>query len=154
MSAVTGELAALAARKCEGCDLVFVPRRQSQAYHSGTCYDRAYNRDHPVLRQRQRALPGESKVERAFAAWIETPAGRYVEAEVARLAREDRAAGDRRGEINLYLALVRRSSRGLTKDRAGFRCNNSFRSLLARRVMSHFPDLAGMFETRELRGRT
>jgi hypothetical protein len=101
----------------------------------------------------QRALPGESKVERAFAEWIETPAGRYVEAEVARLAREDRSAGDRRGEINWYLSSVRRQTRGLTKDRQGYACNNSHRSLLARRVMGRYLDLEGFFETRELRGR-
>jgi hypothetical protein len=101
----------------------------------------------------QRALPGESRVERAFAAWIETPAGRYVETEVVRLAREDRAAGDRRGEMNWYLSSVRRQTRGLTKDRSGFACNNSYRSLLARRVMRRNPDLDGFFETRELRGR-
>jgi len=102
---------------------------------------------------KQRALPGQSRVERAFRDWIDTAPGRYVEAEVARLAREDKAAGDRRGEINLYLALVRRASRGLTKDREGYACNNSYRSLLARRLMARHPELAGYFRTRELRGR-
>lgn len=101
----------------------------------------------------QLTLPGESRVERLFGEWIQTSAGCYVEAEVTRLALEDRRAGDRRGEINLYLALVRRSSRGLTKDAAGFRCNNSFRSLLARRVAEHNSDLAGFFVLRALRGR-
>jgi hypothetical protein len=151
--AVTGESGALAAKECAGCGLLFVPHRAAQAYHNGACYDRAYNRAHPVARRGQRALPGESRVERAFAEWIETEAGRYVEAEVVRLATEDRAAGDRRGEINLYLALVRRSSRGLTKDRQGFRCNNSWRSLLARRIMARNVVLVGFFETRALRGR-
>ncbi len=101
----------------------------------------------------QAALPGESRVERAFTAWIGTAEGRYVEREVVRLAREDKAAGDRRGELNLYLALVRRSARGLRRDPAGFRCNNSHRSLLARRIMQSNPDLAGFFEVRPLRGR-
>lgn len=103
--------------------------------------------------EKQRTLPTLSRVERAFAEWIETPAGQYVEREVLRLAREDKAAGDRRGEINLYLALVRRSSRGLTPDAAGYRCNNSYRSLLARKVMREHADLDGFFETRDLRGR-
>ena len=111
----------------------------------------AWDRANP--RPPQRALPGESRVERAFRDWIDTAPGRYVEAEVARLAREDKAAGDRRGEINLYLALVRRDSRGLTLDREGFRCNNSHRSLLARRLMETRPELAGFFEVRPLRGR-
>ena len=101
---------------------------------------------------KQRALPGESRVERAFRDWIDTAPGRYVEADVARLAREDKAAGDRRGEINLYLALVRRSSRHLTLDAQGYRCNNSHRAMLARRLMER-PDLAGFFEIRDLRGR-
>jgi hypothetical protein len=92
-------------------------------------------------------------VEREFSAWIGSELGRYVEAEVARLALEDRAAGDRRGEINLYLALVRRASRGLTKDREGYACNNSYRSLLARRLMATVPELEGFFKIRDLRGR-
>lgn len=105
-----------------------------------------------AARPPQRALPGESRVERAFREWIESPAGRHVEAEVARLALEDQAAGDRRGEINLYLALVRRASRGLTKDREGFVCNNNHRSLLARRLMASRPELQDFFRTRDLRG--
>ena len=101
----------------------------------------------------RQAILFESRVERAFSEWIETPAGRYVEAEVARLAREDRAAGDRRGEINLYLALVRRSSRGLTKDRAGYACNQNHRAYLSRRLMERIPALRDFFLIRELRGR-
>ena len=110
----------------------------------------AWDRANP--RPPQRALPGESRVERAFRDWIDTAPGRYVEADVARLAREDKAAGDRRGEINLYLALVRRSSRHLTLDAQGYRCNNSHRAMLARRLMER-PELAGFFEIRDLRGR-
>lgn len=95
----------------------------------------------------------ESRVERAFADWISTPAGRYVEAEVERLALEDLEAGERRGEINLYLALVRRSSRGLTKDRAGYACNQNHRAYLSRRLMERVPELRGFFLTRALFGR-
>ncbi len=127
---------------------------------SPACYWRVWDAAHPRVDPRnlpapvrQRALPGESRVERAFTAWIGTPEGRYVEREVVRLAREDKAAGDRRGELNLYLALVRRSARGLRRDPAGFRCNNSFRSFLARKVMAENVDLAGFFEVRPLRGR-
>jgi hypothetical protein len=125
------------------------PRRHC----SDACRRIAWERAHPGRRGWQAALPGESRVERLFAEWIESEPGRYVEAEVARLALEDRAAGDRCGEINLYLALVRRASRGLTKDREGYACNNSYRSLLARRLMARHPELAGYFRTRELRGR-
>jgi len=122
---------------------------------SETCRWQVWDEAHPRVagRARQAALPGESRVERTFAEWIYSAPGRYVEGEIVRLALEDRAQGDRRGEMNLYLALVRRSSRGLTRDRAGFRCNNNFRSLLARRVMERVPELVGYFETRDLRGR-
>jgi hypothetical protein len=127
--------------------------RQSK-WCSDACYWRVWDKAHPrVGRARQAALPGESRVERAFAEWIASAAGRYVEREVIRLAREDKAAGDRRGEMNLYLALVRRSSRGLTKDRCGFRCNQNHRSFLARKLMAEQADLRDFFETRELRGR-
>jgi len=150
--AVTDFVAIGGARECGHCSRVYVPKRQAQAYCSPRCGDAAYNASHKVIRAKQRALPGESRVERAFTAWIDTAPGRYVEAEVARLARDDKAAGDRRGEINLYLALVRRSSRGLTLDREGYRCNNSHRAMLARRLMER-PELAGFFEIRDLRGR-
>jgi len=128
--------------------------RQSK-WCSDACYWRVWDRANPRMkgRARQAALPGESRVERAFTAWIATPAGRYVEAAVARLALEDLAGGDRRGEINLYLALVRRASRGLTKDQEGYACNNSYRSLLARRLMATVPELEGFFKIRDLRGR-
>ena len=157
--AVTGQQAPGGWINCPVCGALFAGLRWNQVYCSRKCSDAGYNRAHPVTRrppdpaQKQRALPGESRVERAFRDWIDTAPGRYVEAEVARLAREDKAAGDRRGEINLYLALVRRSSRGLTLDREGFRCNNSHRSLLARRLMEARPELAGFFEVRPLRGR-
>lgn len=101
----------------------------------------------------QRALPGESRVEREFEDWIETPAGRYVEAEVRRLALEDVEVGERHGEINFYLAMVRRESRGLTKDRRGYACNNSHRAYLARRLMEGVPQLHGFFKTRALYGK-
>lgn len=151
--AVTDFVGHLGARECGHCSRVYVPKRRAQVYCGPRCGNAAYNASHKVIRAAQRALPGESRVERAFAAWIDTAAGRYVEAEVARLARDDKAAGDRRGEINLYLALVRRSSRHLTLDAQGYRCNNSHRSLLARRLMETRDDLAGYFETRPLRGR-
>jgi hypothetical protein len=106
-----------------------------------------------MSRRPEQGLMFLSRVEAEFDDWIVTPAGRHVEAEVLRLALEDVEAGERRGEINLYLALVRRSSRGLTADRSGYRCNNSHRSLLARRLMARHPELAGFFRTRPLYGK-
>jgi hypothetical protein len=137
------------------CGHPLPPRRR--LWCSDACCWKAWDEAHPRHEERdrvvgQRALPGQSRVERAFAEWIRTPAGRYVEAEVLKLAREDLADGYRRGEINLYLALVRRSSRGLTKDRLGYACNNSFRSLLARRLMAGHGEFRSFFEVRGLHG--
>lgn len=101
----------------------------------------------------EQGLLFQSRVEAEFEDWIETPAGRHVEAEVRRLALEDREAGERHGEINLYLAIVRRESRGLTKDRRGYACNNSHRAYLARRLMERVPQLLGFFKTRALYGK-
>ncbi len=139
------------------CSRAGCPNRLSgrqERWCSEICRWKAWDRAHPRLpgRARQPALLGESRVERRFAEWIETPAGRYVETEVLRLAREDLADGYRRGEINLYLALVRRGSRHLTKDRAGFACNQNHRAYLARRLMAGHLELTGFFQTRDLRG--
>ncbi len=134
--------------------------RPGSAYASDACRARVRNRRIAQLVAlgakfaAQPALPGESRVERAFTAWIGTAEGWYVEREVVRLAREDKAAGDGRGELNLYLALVRRSARGLRRDPAGFRCSNNHRSLLARKIMQDCADLRDFFELRVLRGRT
>lgn len=95
----------------------------------------------------------ESRVEAAFREWIETPAGRYVEAEVVRMARQDKANGYRRGEINYYFATIRRNTRGLGRDGEGYAVNNSRRAQLVRKVMREQRDLDGYFETRDLRGR-
>lgn len=129
-------------------------RRGSERKHcSPACRRRAWDdANRPRRGARQAVLPGESRVEREFAQWIETPAGRHVEAEVVRLAREDKADGERFGEVNYYFAKIRRESRHLTKDRRGFRCNHNHRKYLAERVMERNADLAGFFRTRELRG--
>lgn len=127
-----------------------VPRNPHHAKEHRYCSPRCRAAHYRAARQP--ALPGQSRVERAFASWIDTPAGRHVEGEVARLALEDLRAGDRRGEINLYLALVRRASRGLTKDAQGYVCNNNHRALLARRLMDSIDELRGFFRTRDLRG--
>jgi len=128
------------------------PGGSPKEHCSPGCRRIAWERAHPGRRGWQAAIPGESRVERRFAEWIETPAGRYVEAEVLRLALERRRAGRRRGEINLLCALVRDQSYGLGKDEQGYAVNNSYRSLLARRLMAEHPELEGWFETRDLRG--
>ena len=100
----------------------------------------------------QPALPGQSRVRRLFDAWIGTEQGRRIEAEFVRLALEDKAAGERRGEAGYYFSTIRRLTRGLGRDAQGFKCNHIYRSHLARRVMERNADLAGFFETRRERG--
>lgn len=101
----------------------------------------------------EQGLLFQSRVEAEFDDWIETPAGRYVETEVLKLALEDQQGGARRGEMNLYLAMVRRATRGLTKDGRGYACNNSHRADLARRLMERHAELAGFFKTRSRFGK-
>jgi hypothetical protein len=136
------------------CRICWVPLTGRQKLwcsdaHRFVAWDRANPRAGKV---RQASLPGESRVERAFAAWIDTPAGRYVEAEVVRLALERVAWGRTRGEINLLCALVRDKSYGLAKDDEGYAVNNSFRSLLARKAMDEHEELRGFFRLKPLRG--
>lgn len=136
-------------RACLACgqDYATNPRHaEEHRYCSARCRAQHYRAS------KQRALPGESRVERDFASWIASSAGRYVEAQVIRLALERRRAGRTRGEINLLCAIVRDQSFGLGKDAEGFAVNNSYRSLLARRLMAAHDELAGWFETRDLRG--
>ena len=141
---------------CRGCHAPIPPgrKRGSERRHcSPECRRRAWDAaNRPRVQPRQAVLPGESRVEREFAQWVETPAGRHVEAEVVRLAREDKADGESRGEVNYYFAKIRRESRHLTKDRRGFRCNHNHRKYLAERVMERNADLAGFFKTRERGG--
>lgn len=108
-------------------------------------------------RPRQAVLPGESRVERAFADWIGSEDGQTVEAEVVRHALLLRAAGEKRFGMAAIWEVIR-YDRAVRLDRAtvspdAWRLNNDFRSLMARRVMQRVPSLAGFFETRGLRGR-
>jgi len=127
------------------------PRRHC----SDACRRIAWERAHPGRRGWQAALPGESRVERRFRDWIDTEDGRVAEAEVVRRARLLRGRGIRRYGIAAIWEVVRYDSTlGLYYGEAGaWKLDNSFRSLLARRVMECCPDLDGFFETRGLRGR-
>jgi len=151
---VTGFVGRVEAKACEVCGHLYVPHRQAQAYCSPRCYQKAYNAAHPVARAAQRALPGESRVERAFAAWIASEDGRVVEAEVIRRAMLLRARGYKHwGIASLWESIRYDYTLALQGEAGAWRLNNSYRSLLARRIMAACPDLAGFFETRPLRGR-
>jgi hypothetical protein len=109
---------------------------------------------------RDSAAPGrfqrplfESRVERAFRDWIQTPAGRHVEREVIRLARELRAAGVRRYGIAGIWERLRWDRAVRVPGSAEWKLDNRYRSHLARKVMAEVPELEELFETRDLRGR-
>lgn len=99
------------------------------------------------------ALLFESRVERDFLDWIDTPDGRRVELEVVRRARHLARAGQKHYGIAALFESIRYD---WTLGRLGneeFRLNNNWRSHLARRVMQRHQDLEGFFELRGLRGR-
>jgi hypothetical protein len=106
-------------------------------------------------RSHQYRLPLQTRVERVFAEWIETDDGRTVEAEVVHRARLLLASGIRRWGISSLWETIRYDRTIAIHGGAGYewRLNNSYRSLLARRVMARYEDLRGFFEVRELRGR-
>ena len=152
--AVTDFVAIGGARECGHCSRVYVPKRQAQVYCTPRCGNAAYNASHKVVRAAQRALPGESRVERAFAAWISSEDGRVVEAEVIRRAMLLRSRGYQRwGIASLWEAIRYDHTLALKGEAGAWRLNNSYRSLLARKVMGDVPQLAGFFSTRDLRGR-
>lgn len=108
-----------------------------------------------AARPPQRAIPGESRVERAFAAWIASEDGQVVEAEVVRRAMLLRRQGVKGYGIAALIEAIRYDHAiRILGAGDGFRINNSHRSLLARHVMEREPSLADFFETRDLRGRT
>ena len=152
-AAVNGTQVASWYEPCRGGCGTLIRKQHGRRYCSDRCRLLAWAKRQVERDTGQRALPGESRVERAFAEWIETPAGRYVEAEVVRMARQDRADGYRRGEINYYFATIRRNTRGLGRDGDGYAVNNSRRAHLVRKVMREHADLGSFFETRDLRGR-
>jgi hypothetical protein len=95
----------------------------------------------------------ESRVERAFNEWIQTADGRRVEGECVRRSRRLMARGVSHYGIAALFESIRYDWHiGLLGD-GEYRLNNNHRSLLARHLMDLYPDLAGFFETRELRGR-
>lgn len=93
--------------------------------------------------------------------WKKTIAERYAEFDAAhpevhqelrRLALELMNEGARRISVNQLYEVARYNLRSrVDVEEGGFRVNNSFRSLTARRLIEEIPALAGLIETRELR---
>lgn len=138
-------------RKCAACGTPLHGRQRS--WCSDSCRFQAWDKTHP--RQfRQAALPGQSRVERAFAEWERSEDGQIVKAEVIRRARLLLAHGRRHyGIAGLWEAIRYDFTLALKGEVGAWRLNNNYRSLLARQVMDECADLKGFFETRELRGR-
>jgi hypothetical protein len=74
----------------------------------------------------------------------------HVYADLVMLARRAQRRGNSRIGIGMLFELVR-WRRGYVSTGTGFLLNNNFRSRYARLISEQEPDLAGMFETRELR---
>jgi len=72
--------------------------------------------------------------------------------EIVGLARQAHAAGQVRIGIGMLWEVLRwnRALRGVEDITTGYKLNNSYRSRYARLIMDTHPDLAGIFETREL----
>lgn len=91
----------------------------------------------------------ESRLERAFRAFHEESP--HVYAKLVQLAREARAVGQQRVGIGMLWEVLRWQLFVATTSDDGFKLNNNHRSRYARLIMAQEPDLADVFETRELR---
>lgn len=95
-----------------------------------------------------------SLVEKAFAAWIETPDGKTVEADVTERALRLRRAGWKHFSMDAIWHAARFDrSLQVGPDGDGYKLNDHHTSQMARRLMERNPELVGFFEVRELRGR-
>lgn len=100
---------------------------------------------------------GLSRLDREFLAFHQ--ANPHVYRTLAALAREwltrKKARADQTGMLHMGVGMLWERMRWEVSfqahDRAEFKCNNSYRSRFARLLMEQEPDLAGVFEIRELR---
>lgn len=98
-----------------------------------------------------------------FAVWKETPGGRFILQQAYRLAAGQADKWRRFGQVG-SIALVWEQLRyrfawirccaarkGVSLEKwGGYELNNNHRPYLARHIMEHRPDWAGLFETREV----
>lgn len=90
----------------------------------------------------------EDRIDREFAAFhAENPS---VMTELVRLTREARTRGLQRVGMKMLFEVVR-WDHALRTSGSAFRLNNNFTSRYARAIMAAHPDLAGVYEVRELR---
>ena len=73
-----------------------------------------------------------------------------VYSQLVRLAREWRSHGQRKlGIATLFEKLRWEWHTNNLQDATGYKLNNNYRALYARKIMAENPDLDGLFETRE-----
>jgi hypothetical protein len=94
--------------------------------------------------------PAPESIQGRFEAFHE--ANPHVYEALARLAREWRGAGHDRCGVGMLFEVLR-FRRGLRTQGDDFKLNNSYRSRYARLLEEREPDLAGLFEKRELQTR-
>lgn len=96
--------------------------------------------------------PAPLTLQQRYEMWRETPDGRTVVAAVRDAALRLRGRGFRHyGVAALFEAARYTYALRVGPDADGFRLNNNWRSRLARDLMAEHPELAGMFELRELK---
>ena len=97
--------------------------------------------------------PGKRRdPEKEFARWLDTRDGQTIYVEAMRRALRLKAMGFRHYGIGaIYEAIRYDSSVAVGPDGDGYKLNDHHRSRLARLIMAKEPDLAGFFETRQLR---
>jgi hypothetical protein len=86
-----------------------------------------------------------------YAEWRATPDGRLVFDEMRRRARGLRERGWTHYSHKAIIETIRYDRAVAVGPANGFKINDHFASRLARELMADYPDLAGFFETRELR---
>lgn len=87
-----------------------------------------------------------------YEAWRQTSNGQMIYAAVARAAMRLRRRGIKRyGVAALFEAARYTHALRAGVDADGFKCNNNWRSRLVRELIVEYPELAGMFELRELK---
>lgn len=74
----------------------------------------------------------------------------HVYQQLARLARQWKAAGHRKIGIATLFEVLRWETGLVTRDDEGYKLNNSYRSRYARMLMMNEPDLVDFFEIRSL----
>lgn len=106
----------------------------------------ARNIDRPGLR-----IGRHLSLSERYQEWRATADGQAVYAHIRREALWLRERGRSHYAIATLWEVARHHFTAQLATDAGFRLNNDYRSLLAREVMASHPELAGFFETRELR---